>query len=90
MTTLQKGILWMLGCLVFVFALSIGLGWYCFGYLDLGTAGAMGLMLCPVLGVAAWLVWKAGRRAEDNAPKAPLRDDVTAPMLEVSATDERG
>ncbi len=66
MTTLQKGVLWVTGCLILVFAMSIGLSWYTFEYLDSGTVLTMTLMLLPVLGAAAVVaVW-----SEAEAPAA--------------------
>lgn len=62
MTALQKGTVLSAACLTFVFALSVGLAWYGFGQLDWPTVGVMGLMLAPVLAVAAILVMWADRR----------------------------
>ncbi|MBI2899640.1 MAG: hypothetical protein HYY17_05605 [Planctomycetes bacterium] len=61
MTPLQKGSIWIVGCLIFVFALSIGLSWYSFGYLDLSTVWKMGLVLLPIQGAATMVVVWAGR-----------------------------
>lgn len=64
MTPLQKGTVWILGCLLFVFALSIGLSWIGFGYLDLETVWKMGLMMLPILGAAAVVLLWTGREEE--------------------------
>ena len=75
MTSLQKGTLWAMGCLVFVFALSIGLSWYFYGYLDGETVAKMGLMLLPVMGAAAillqWAEAEEVRKENRPSPKKP-------------------
>lgn len=68
MSTLQKGILWMTGCLVFVFALSIGLSWYSYGELDLGVVAQMGMMLLPVLGAATAIMLWTERKPAPTEP----------------------
>ena len=76
MTSLTKGILWATGCLVLVFALSIGLSWVYYGVLDLPTVMVMGAMLLPVLGAAALLIGWSQRRGEEerfSPPPPPLR-----------------
>lgn len=72
MTSLQKGVLWMAGCLVFVFASSIGLSWIVFGYLDAPTTVCMILMLLPVLAVAAVIALRAGRDRATGASASSL------------------
>jgi hypothetical protein len=67
MNSLQKATLWVVGCLVLVFALSVGLSWYQFGYLDWVTTAQMGLMLLPVLGAAAFVLLRAGKQANGEA-----------------------
>lgn len=70
MSSLQKGVLWVSGCLVLVFAMSIGLSWYTFEYLDAKTVLTMTLMLLPVLGAAAVVaVW--GEGGEKETPAEP-------------------
>lgn len=53
--------------MVLVFALSIGLSWYQFGFLDLGITWQMGLMLLPVLGAAAFVLLRAGEPLKREA-----------------------
>ena len=71
MTTLQKGILLGAGSLALTFVLSIGLGWYAFGYLDYGTIRQMLLMLLPPLVVAVAVVSVAGKHQEDLPQARP-------------------
>ena len=52
MNTLQKGTILIAGIVVFVFALSIGLSWYSFGFMDWSTVSLMVLILLPILGAA--------------------------------------
>jgi hypothetical protein len=72
MTTLKKGLLWVAGCLTLVFALSIGLSWYSFGYLDTQTIAWMALMLVPILGAIAWVA--LGESQRDRATNATWQD----------------
>ena len=64
MTPLQKGTIWIVGCLIFVFALSVGLSWFSFGYLDVATVWRMSLMLLPILGASAMVLMWTGREEE--------------------------
>jgi cytochrome c oxidase assembly factor CtaG len=68
MNSLQKATLWVVGCLVLVFALSIGLSWYQFGYLDWATTGQMALMLLPVLAAAAVVLRREEKPQNSDAP----------------------
>ncbi|MBI4245342.1 MAG: hypothetical protein HY606_14735 [Planctomycetes bacterium] len=53
----KKGVIWIMGLLTWVFALSIGLGWYNFGYLDVGIITMMlQTFLFPVLLVGVVLI----------------------------------
>lgn len=75
MKTLSKGVLWMTGCLVLTFAISIGLSRYFYGYFDRGTLVIMGAMLLPVLGAAAFiLLWTEGRRGTPPRPSIQRRE----------------
>ena len=86
MNTLKKGILWAAGCLAFVFALSIGLSWYTFGYLDTHTAALMAAMMFPLLGGVVWIAL-----IESHRDRAASRSWFTVqtmkkePKLEISA-----
>ncbi|MGD0090535.1 MAG: hypothetical protein ABSE73_11500 [Planctomycetota bacterium] len=73
MNSLQKATLWVVGCLVLVFALSVALSWYQFGYLDWVTTVQMGLMLLPVLGAAAFVVLRTGKTVDREAPTNSLQ-----------------
>lgn len=89
MSTLQKGILWMTGCLVFVFALSIGLSWYSYGELDLGVVAQMGMMLLPVLGAAcAIILWTERAPAQVEKGEAP-RDAKHVHELEAAVSGKK-
>ena len=76
-----------MGCLVFVFAMSIGLSWYAFGYLDQHTLGLMGVMLLPVVGGCTWVVLAEVKR--DRAASAswfPAQAGRAKPKLELSTS----
>ena len=81
----RKAILLMSGMLVWVFALSAGLAWYQFGYLDWKTVGSMGLILMPLLVVAIGVLLfmdlreRSERTEEDRQPEA--RSDEAAHVL---------
>ena len=62
MNTLKKGILWAVGCLTLVFALSIGLSWYTFGYLDSHTVTLMAAMMFPLLAGVVWVAFSESQR----------------------------
>ena len=84
MTGLQKGTLWAVGCIGWVFVLSIALSRITFGYFDWRTIGIMGVMLVPVLSVAAVLmVWK-----NEPRPEEPSLDRV--PRRATRVVSERG
>lgn len=70
MRSLRTAILWITGILLWTFALSIGLAWLDFGYLDVRTAVSMGLMLLPLLGIAAGIL--AWTRAQESAEEKDL------------------
>jgi hypothetical protein len=69
MTSLRKGIFVMVAILTFVFALSIGLSWYSFGYLDWSTVSTMGMMLMPVLAAATVIVLWTENPERPAAPR---------------------
>lgn len=73
MSSLEKGVLWMVGILIFVFALCIGLSWYSFEYIDWKTVSTMGLMLLPVIGAASVVVLWSERHARASVPQADAR-----------------
>lgn len=84
MTGLQKGTLWAVACIAWVFVLSIALSRITFGYFDWRTIGIMGVMLIPVLSVATVvMVWKNEPRFEE-----PSLDRV--PRRARRAMSERG
>lgn len=71
MSPIQKGLIWIAAILVAIFALSIGLSWYTFGYLDSKTVGSMALLLLPILGSACVaFVWTANVETSKAAPHA--------------------
>lgn len=60
--------IWMTGLLIGIFALSIGLSWYNFGYLDMDTVYKMGLLLMPIVGATlVVLVWPEPKRVREPA-----------------------
>ena len=68
MKPLQKSVLIVAGIFVWMFALSAGLAWYQFGYLDEETVIIMGGLLLPVLGAALLvLAWASSREALKRA-----------------------
>ncbi len=85
MNTLHKGILWASGCLTFVFALSIGLSWYTFGFLDTHTVALMAVMMFPLLGGVVWVA--SGESQRDRAASGswfPVRAIKKAPKIGIS------
>ncbi|HTL51052.1 MAG TPA: hypothetical protein VL860_00600 [Planctomycetota bacterium] len=67
MRSLRTAIFWITGILLWVFALSIGLAWIDFGYLDVRTVVTMGLMLLPLLGVAIGaLIWTRAQEKNEE------------------------
>ncbi len=74
MSAFQKGVLWMAGCLVFMFVLSIVLSWLSFGYLDPTVVGEMGMMLMPLLAVAVLVFFwseRGNRKSEAEWGRRP-------------------
>ncbi|MBI4567767.1 MAG: hypothetical protein HY719_05150 [Planctomycetes bacterium] len=85
MNALQKSVLLLAGCLVLVFAGSVGLSWWNYGYLDLETTGLMAAMLLPLLGAAAVVVvWSS------NARKAARREERPVAAAAGEARKEEG
>ncbi|MBI2923785.1 MAG: hypothetical protein HYY18_22235 [Planctomycetes bacterium] len=88
MSPIQKGIIWMACIIVAIFAISIGLSWYSFGYLDWSTVGSMGLLLLPILGAASVaFVWTA-RVETSRSPRevaAPAATPVESPRSQSTA-----
>ena len=86
MNTLNKGILWAGGCLAFVFALSIGLSWYTFGYLDTHTVALMVAMMFPLLGGFVWIVLgESDRHRAAGSSWFPAQAAERKQKLEISA-----
>ena len=76
----------MTGCLVFVFALSIGLSWYSYGELDLTVVAQMGMMLLPILGASvAMMMWT------ERKPAAPedAKESQHEPELEEAVSGKK-
>lgn len=86
MRSLRIAILWILGIILWVFGLTVGLGWLEFGYLDWKTIVTMGLILLPVLGVAiGTLVWTRVREVAEEA-KLEKKVKVAEPAKAAPAT----
>ena len=64
MKPIQKGVLVVVSWLVSVFALSVALGWYSFGYLDGRTVMCMFWMLVPVLVAAALILALSEKKSQ--------------------------
>lgn len=64
----------MTACLILVFALSIGLSWYTYGYLDGATVARMAAVLIPILAVAAFVVLRSGRNSREDPRMLPDTD----------------
>lgn len=80
MSPLEKGVIWMVAIIFFVFALCIGLSWYSFEYVDWKVVSTMGLMLLPILGAASIVVLWSERHARVTNPRRTSRKSEEAPM----------
>ena len=67
MTFAQKYIVWAVGILLWIFGLSILLSSIAYGYLDLPTVRHMGLVLAPMLILAAVLLYVFKRTGDLKA-----------------------
>ena len=78
MTSLQKGTIWFVSWIVFIFALSVGLSRYTYGYFDVPTVRAMALMLVPLLAGSVVILVRSDRKAAQTSEAEQPKSDNTA------------
>ncbi|MBI4230767.1 MAG: hypothetical protein HY608_08020 [Planctomycetes bacterium] len=91
MSPIKKGAIVLVAWLLSIFALSAGLSWYSYGYLDVPTLKTMLRLLTPILVVAVVILARGDREArppQGSCRRSPRTKSKEAGVVET--LDSRG